>query len=61
MEVRILSGALEHPQGILFLAKDWQSSIDIVLRRFAEYHDLEDAFGRRARLPEEVFPRRRRW
>jgi AmiR/NasT family two-component response regulator len=22
-------------------AKDWQSSIDIVLRRFAEYHDLE--------------------
>jgi hypothetical protein len=29
-------------------AKDWQSSIDIVLRRFAEYHDLEGAFGRRA-------------
>jgi response regulator NasT len=28
--------------------KDWQSSIDIVLRRFAEYHDLEGAFGRRA-------------
>src|SRR5688572_31461972 len=27
---------------------DWQSSIDIVLRRFAEYHDLEGAFGRRA-------------
>ena len=27
-------------------AKDWQSSIDIVLRRFAEYHDLEGAFGR---------------
>jgi hypothetical protein len=25
---------------------DWQSSIDIVLRRFAEYHDLEGAFGR---------------
>ena len=24
------------------------SSIDIVLRRFAEYHDLEGAFGRRA-------------
>jgi hypothetical protein len=22
--------------------------IDIVLRRFAEYHDLEGAFGRRA-------------
>jgi AmiR/NasT family two-component response regulator len=29
-------------------AEDWQSSIDIVLRRFAEYHDLEGAFGRRA-------------
>jgi response regulator NasT len=29
-------------------AMDWQSSIDIVLRRFAEYHDLEGAFGRRA-------------
>jgi AmiR/NasT family two-component response regulator len=29
-------------------AKDWQSSIDIVLRRFAEYHELEGAFGRRA-------------
>ena len=28
--------------------KDWKSSIDIVLRRFAEYHDLEGAFGRRA-------------
>ncbi len=28
--------------------EDWQSSIDIVLRRFAEYHDLERAFGRRA-------------
>jgi AmiR/NasT family two-component response regulator len=27
---------------------DWQSSIDIVLRRFAEYQDLEGAFGRRA-------------
>jgi AmiR/NasT family two-component response regulator len=26
---------------------DWQSSIDIVLRRFAEYHDLQGAFGRR--------------
>ena len=25
--------------------EDWQSSIDIVLRRFAEYHDLEGAFG----------------
>jgi hypothetical protein len=30
--------------------EDWQSSIDIVLRRFAEYHDLEGAFGRRAFL-----------
>ena len=29
-------------------AQDWQSSIDIVLRRFTEYHDLEGAFGRRA-------------
>jgi AmiR/NasT family two-component response regulator len=29
-------------------SEDWQSSIDIVLRRFAEYHDLEGAFGRRA-------------
>jgi response regulator NasT len=29
-------------------AMDWQSSIDIVLRRFAEYHELEGAFGRRA-------------
>ena len=28
--------------------EDWQISIDIVLRRFAEYHDLEGAFGRRA-------------
>ena len=27
---------------------DWQSSIDIVLRRFSEYQDLEGAFGRRA-------------
>jgi AmiR/NasT family two-component response regulator len=29
-------------------AKEWQSSIDIVLRRFTEFHDLEGAFGRRA-------------
>jgi AmiR/NasT family two-component response regulator len=29
-------------------AMDWQSSIDIVLRRFAEFHDLGGAFGRRA-------------
>jgi AmiR/NasT family two-component response regulator len=28
--------------------EDWQSAIDIVLRRFGEYHDLEGAFGRRA-------------
>jgi len=28
--------------------EDWQSSINIVLRRFAEYHDLEGAFGRHA-------------
>jgi AmiR/NasT family two-component response regulator len=27
--------------------EDWQSSIDIMLRRFTEYHDLEGAFGRR--------------
>lgn len=26
----------------------WQSSIDIVLRRFAEFQDLEGAFGRPA-------------
>lgn len=31
----------DDPQGM-------QSAIDIVLRRFAEYHDLEGAFGRRA-------------
>jgi AmiR/NasT family two-component response regulator len=29
-------------------ADDWQGAIDIVLRRFTEYHDLEGAFGRRA-------------
>ena len=28
--------------------EDWQSSIDIVLHRFAEYHALQGAFGRRA-------------
>ena len=28
--------------------QELQSSIDIVLRRFAEYHNLEGAFGRRA-------------
>jgi AmiR/NasT family two-component response regulator len=30
--------------------EDWQSSIDIVLCRFAEYHDLQGAFGRRATI-----------
>src|SRR5690348_2004025 len=30
--------------------EDWQSSIDIVLRRFTEYHDLQGAFGRRASI-----------
>jgi AmiR/NasT family two-component response regulator len=29
-------------------AEDLQSAIEIVLRRFAEYHNLEGAFGRRA-------------
>ena len=29
-------------------AAELQSAIDIVLRRFAEYHNLEGAFGRRA-------------
>ncbi len=29
---------------------DLQNNIDIVLRRFAEYHDLEGAFGRRATI-----------
>ena len=28
--------------------EDWQGSIDIVLRRFAEYHELQGAFARRA-------------
>jgi response regulator NasT len=28
--------------------EDWQSSIEIVLRRFAEYSELAGAFGRRA-------------
>jgi AmiR/NasT family two-component response regulator len=27
--------------------EDWQSSIDIVLRRFSEYQELQGAFGRR--------------
>jgi AmiR/NasT family two-component response regulator len=30
--------------------EDWQSSIDIVLRRFAEFHALQGAFGRRAQI-----------
>ena len=30
--------------------EDWQSSIDIVLRRFAEYQDLQGAFGRRTMI-----------
>jgi AmiR/NasT family two-component response regulator len=30
--------------------EEWQSSIDIVLRRFAQFHDLEGAFGRRAQI-----------
>lgn len=29
-------------------AQEWQNSIEIVLRRFAEFHDLELAFKRRA-------------
>jgi response regulator NasT len=28
-------------------SKEWQNSIEIVLRRFAEFHDLEGAFKRR--------------
>ena len=31
-------------------AAELQNNIDIVLRRFAEYHDLEGAFGRRAAI-----------
>jgi AmiR/NasT family two-component response regulator len=29
---------------------EWQSALDIVLLRFAEYHELEGAFGRRATI-----------
>ena len=29
---------------------EWQNSIEIVLRRFAEYQDLEGAFARRATI-----------
>src|SRR5439155_27371425 len=28
--------------------EDWQSAIDVVLRRFTEYHNLKGAFARRA-------------
>jgi AmiR/NasT family two-component response regulator len=30
--------------------EDWQSSIDIVLRRFAEFQELQGAFGRRTMI-----------
>jgi AmiR/NasT family two-component response regulator len=40
----ITDGETEDEEG----AHDWQNAIDIVLRRFTEYHDLEGAFGRRA-------------
>jgi len=40
----ITDGESEDEEG----AHDWQNAIDIVLRRFTEYHDLEGAFGRRA-------------
>ena len=30
--------------------QEWQNSIEIVLRRFAEYQDLENAFARRAAI-----------
>jgi hypothetical protein len=33
--------------------EDWQSSIDIVPDRFAEYQDLEAAFARRPNAPTE--------
>jgi response regulator NasT len=32
------------------VAEELQSAIDITLRRFAEYHDLQDAFKRRAMI-----------
>lgn len=32
------------------VAEDFQSSIDVALRRFAEYRTLEGAFGRRASI-----------
>jgi AmiR/NasT family two-component response regulator len=31
-------------------AKELQAALDIVLRRFAEFHNLEGAFGRRATI-----------
>jgi response regulator NasT len=30
--------------------QEWQNSIEIVLRRFAEYQELENAFARRATI-----------
>ncbi len=30
--------------------EEWQNALDIVLRRFAEYHDLEAAFARRSTI-----------
>jgi AmiR/NasT family two-component response regulator len=41
-------GIFAYIAGVGSDAVEMQSSIDIVLRRFAEYHDLEGAFGRRA-------------
>jgi hypothetical protein len=46
-QLRVLI-ANERQDRLALVAPDWQSSIDIVLRRFAEFHDLEGAFGRRA-------------
>src|SRR5687767_6093155 len=39
-------------------SKEWQSSIDIVLRRFTEYHELEGAFGRRAKRAKGILMER---
>jgi response regulator NasT len=39
-------------------AGDWQGAIDIVLRRFREYQNLEGAFGRRAIAVVRNSPRR---
>jgi AmiR/NasT family two-component response regulator len=30
--------------------EEWQGTLDIVLRRFAEYHELQGAFGRRSTI-----------